>query len=305
MNLRWARLRQRRIGFTLIELLVVIAIIGVLIGLLLPAIQKVREAANRTSCQNNMKQLGLALLGYHDANGGFPPGDQTANAATKRTIQSWEIFIFPYLELDNVYKKYSFAANWNAAPNESTVRNTAVNQTVVKGLMCPSCRPDRWGTNFRGISDYPAINQIALPNTFLNPAPKADATFHGILGKNLSRRVEDVLDGTSNTLLLAECAGRNDNFQMGVKVGTGTTGAWANPAAAIILNGFNIATKAVPGACAVNCTNLQEVYSFHSGGANTLFGDGSVRFMKQNIDLTTLSWLITRNQNEIIPGNLF
>lgn len=300
-----SRPRQRRVGFTLIELLVVIAIIGVLIGLLLPAIQKVRDAANRTTCQNNMKQLGLALLGYHDAQGGFPPGEQTANANLKRTAHSWEVFIFPYIELDNVFKKYSFGVDWNASPNESTTRGAAINQTPVKGLLCASCRPDRFGTNFRGISDYPAINQIAIPNTFLNPAPKADTTFEGILGKNLSRRVEDILDGASNTLLLAECGGRNDNFQMGIKVGTGTTGAWANPAAAITLNGFNIATKAVPGACSMNCTNLQEIYSFHPGGANTLFGDGSVRFLKGSIDLTTLAWLITRNQNELIPGNLF
>src|SRR5438876_4435258 len=106
-----------RSGFTLIELLVVMAIVGVLIGLLLPAVQKVREAANRMKCANHLKQLGLALHGYHDANGCFPPGVTADTSDLRNGRHSGLTFLLPYIEQQNLHARYNFAGTWKDAGN--------------------------------------------------------------------------------------------------------------------------------------------------------------------------------------------
>src|SRR5262245_15659498 len=119
--------RKRRSGFTLIELLVVIAIIAILIGLLLPAVQKVREAAARSKCTNSMKQLGLSLHNVHDVRGGFPPALTDGNNpdGTPRTKHSWVPYILSFIEQDGVYRKYDFTKNWNDSPNDDANDTTA------------------------------------------------------------------------------------------------------------------------------------------------------------------------------------
>src|SRR5437763_6025817 len=163
--------RSRRVGFTLIELLVVIAIIAVLIGLLLPAVQKVREAASRAKCQNNLKQLGLGLHAHHDALGGFPPGKQDG---TNVPVHTWTPFVLPFIEQQNLYNRYDFTKNWDAAPND--VNGTGVIQTRVVTFLCPSA-PDsteRLGTNKREVSDYSPVNQITRPNRYGTNMPPSD-----------------------------------------------------------------------------------------------------------------------------------
>ena len=287
-------------GFTLIELLVVIAIIGVLISLLLPAVQKVREAANRASCSNNLKQLGLALHNYHDSFDAFPAGKRNV---TNSNHQSWEPYIFPYLEQDNLYKQYHFDVNWS-----NTMNDSGILQTRIKTMMCPSNSPDHSGVHNRGPNDYPAINDVSHTNSFINPPVPPDDTLVGILGKNVFRRIAEITEGTSNTLLLAEDADRNNVWQMGVLIrytDSGWTAAWGNPDGNIVLNGFDPNTLTVPGACALNCTNGEQVYSLHPGGANALAADGAVHFLRQGLDINTLAHLITRAGGEVIPADAF
>ena len=306
---------KQRQGFTLIELLVVIAIIAVLIGLLLPAVQKVREAAARMQCSNNLKQLGLALMNYNTTNGGFPPARLTIVTGTVN--HSWTALILPYIEQGNLAQQYAtatkdFTLQWTTADN-------GVNQTQIKLFICPSAGFDRTGTNGRAMLDYAAINQInpalLVPPIFTRTYP-ADATYHGVLGhqtptKKVSRQIAEITDGTSNTLLLAEDAGRNEHWIMGKIQGTlNEDGAWANPNNNITNTnggqwGLNPQTLSMPGPCGVNCTNSQQVYSFHIGIAQALFADGSVRSLRAGTDVNIVIALMTRRGGEVVPEDSY
>jgi prepilin-type N-terminal cleavage/methylation domain-containing protein len=292
---------RKAAGFTLIELLVVIAIIAVLIGLLLPAVQKIREAASRMSCTNNLKQLGLALYNYHDSFGSFPP----AQRSTPNT--SLFPFLFPYIEQDNLFKQYRMDRDFTDKASNDGIPGP--NQAILSVLTCPSAAPPsgRLGLQNRAPTDYSAINQITTPNQFLTPPlPPADPTGLGVLGLDVGRRVADVTDGTSNTLSMAEDAGRDVVWQMGkINPNGSATGAWAKPGNMILISGFNPATLSAPGPCAINCDNNKEVYSFHLGGANGLSTDGSVHFLNATISLNVLVALMTRNGGEVIPDSAF
>ena len=290
--------RPPRPAFTLIELLVVIAIIAVLIGLLLPAVQKVRAAAARVQCANNMKQLGLALHGFHDARGGFPPAHLIMPGGA---THNWTAQILPYIEQDNLFRLYNFNADWSAHPNDS-----GVNQHQIKEFICPAAPSGRVGANNRGILDYPAINQVHRPNPYAAHLPPSDPSFVGVLGKNVFRTIADITDGTSNTLLLAEDAGRNQDWEMGRRVGNlPESGAWANPGGSITISGFNPKTGAIPGPVAVNGCNSQNVYGFHTNAAGGLFADGSVRFLSSNTSLDVLIALTTREGGEVIRDDSY
>jgi prepilin-type N-terminal cleavage/methylation domain-containing protein len=297
-----------RAAFTLIELLVVIAIIAILIGLLVPAVQKVREAAARTQCENNLKQIGLALHNYHDTFKAFPPGRMTTPK-----IHGWLALILPYIELGNVFKMINFNKNWDGAGNDSATQSAAVpNQYQPAVYLCPSAPGGRTGSNFRGVTDYSAASQLHRPNpfyvgTYRPSIPPSDPNWIGVLGNNgAKRKVTDIHDGSSNTLVVAECAGRNQHWQMGAQQGTlGETGAWANPGNVLTITGFDPATKAQPGPVAVNGDNSQNVYSFHTGGAFGLFGDGSVRFLTASTSIDTLYSLVTRSGGEVVPNSAY
>jgi prepilin-type processing-associated H-X9-DG protein/prepilin-type N-terminal cleavage/methylation domain-containing protein len=296
------RIWPQRTAFTLIELLVVIAIIAVLIGLLLPAVQKVREAANRMKCSNNLKQLGLGLHMHHDTYGGFPAALQDG---TNVPVHGWTPFILPFIEQEALFKQYRTDLSWDD-PNTNDANPGGVAQVQLAIVLCPSAPAGRVSaTRNRAILDYPAITQLTRPNPFATSVPPSDSTYIGVLGHNVQRRIADILDGTSNTLLLSESAGRNQKWQMGQLISlTGTTGAWTNPSTQIVVSGFDIPTKTSPGACAVNCTNANEVYAFHPGGANMLFCDGSVRLLKATTSIDLLIALTTRAIGEVIPADL-
>jgi prepilin-type N-terminal cleavage/methylation domain-containing protein/prepilin-type processing-associated H-X9-DG protein len=305
---------KRAAGFTLIELLVVIAIIAVLVGMLVPAVQQIREAASKTECSNNMKQLGLALLHYHTTYKGFPPGQYNLPGGGS---VNWAPYILPYIEQENLFKKYNFSVDWANKANDS-----GINQTQILVFICPSAPSGRTAANQRGVLDYPAINQIHRPNSFATAPgtlyappkglPPSDPTNIGVLAKNTAgkpmvrRRVNEIKDGSSNTLLLAEDAGRNQCWELDEQKGTlGEDGAWANPGGAINVSGFNPATGTIPGPVAVNGTNSQNVYGFHPGGANGLFADGSVRFLSDKTGIDILIALTTRSSREVVPDGSY
>ena len=299
---------SRRSGFTLIELLVVIAIVAILVGLLIPAVQKVRAAADRTKCLNNLKQIGLALHGYHDANNGFPAA-VTSNVhgdpINSTILVGWIPYILPYIEQGNLYDQYDFQVRFDDPINDS-----GVNQTRIGLLVCPASPALELALNNRGITDYAAacgINRFLSPNPFVDPNPPSDPTFFGVLGQNASRKISEIADGASNTVMVAEDAGRTQSWQMGTQMDPAANAdpAWADaPMTRLLIAGFNPVTNAQPGPCAVNCTNSGEVYSFHQAGANALFADGSVHLLSANLDLNIMVALITRNGGEVIPGGV-
>jgi prepilin-type N-terminal cleavage/methylation domain-containing protein len=305
--------RIRRAGFTLIELLVVIAIIGVLVSLLLPAVQKVREAANRMSCQNNLKQLGVALMNYQATNKTFPPG-RTRFSSTQEI--SWVLQILPYIEQDNLYRPYQSGNDWKGYDGAPPA---GINGAKLSLLRCPSA-PSKRAETTRSATDYSAANLAYSAGDLIDPKywdPSSMAGMQriaqafsngGILyttpvGGDLSgNTIADILDGTSNTLLLAECAGRPQTWLNGQLVsGSDPHPWWADPQAMLIVRGSTAGgTKGGSAAsCAANCYNREEVYSFHSGIANALNADGSIRSLNASINLFVLHALITKAGGEV------
>src|SRR5262249_44445723 len=151
-----------------------------------------------------------------------------------------------------------------------------------------------------------AINQLTRPNRYATYLPPSDPTHIGVLGLNVSRRIEEISDGTTNTLLLAEDAGRNDTWELGRRVATGgTTGAWGNPATEITLSAYVPGTRAIPGPCAVNCTNNNEIYGFHTSGANLVFVDGSVHLFRAQLDINKVIPFVTRASGDQVDPSSY
>ena len=312
--------RRLRGAFTLIELLVVIAIIAILIGLLLPAVQKVRESAARSQCSNNLHQLVVAMHAYENTNHSFPPSYTLNVTLNPLNIQSyaWGVLILPYVEQENLYRGYRFDQPLNSPANQPVV------STPLKVMQCPSTpNADRVysftlpaNAIFAG---SPAMTWQAAAGDYIPPSGvRQGLTFpasedrHGMLNVNFNCRATDVKDGLSNTILLGELAGRPDVYRAGglsmlnPAAGESTAGAgWGDP-----LNGeswFNGSLydgTGAQGPCPINCTNLttRGLYAFHTGGTNVAMGDGSVRFLSASIDPATFAYLVTRAGGEVVPG---
>ena len=299
---------NKRRGFTLVELLVVIAIIAVLIGLLVPAVQQVRESASRIQCANNLKQLGLALLNFHGVYTKFPPGQVEGPyppaGVNWKVNHGWAVFILPYLEKQALYKAYRWDRRLADPSNQPVVAYH------LKDFQCPSApEQDRYDTTsgqFANLGTKGACGDYA-PTFGIDPA-LATGDYQGVLVRNRMTRLTAISDGTSNTILLTEDAGRPKLWQAGSaspnqRVISG--GPWAGFETGITLQGSTIDGASRPGPCALNCTNDHEVYSFHPGGANVVFADGSIHFLQAGMNLRVMAALITRAGGEIVAHSDF
>jgi prepilin-type N-terminal cleavage/methylation domain-containing protein/prepilin-type processing-associated H-X9-DG protein len=311
--------RTRR-AFTLIELLVVMAVISVLVGMLLPAVQKAREAASRIKCANNLKQLALAVHNFESERGYVQ--SSIRNGETGR--QGWALYILPYIEQMPVYTRFDFTKGWNEGVN-----NRNIIATRLAMFQCPSVpeqyrldgAPDdpTW-TEFAATTDYAAITGVDCGLVGTGMVAVTDT--RGVLARDARTKFTDITDGLSNTLLIVESAGRPQVWQYGHLLGQMPQnrvngGGWCRPASDFDLKGSSYDGKAPFGPCAINCMNggdtqgqyphplygvagSGETYAFHTSGANVALADGSVRLIRANIPIKTYAALVTRMGGEIV-----
>ena len=328
-------------GFTLVELLVVIAIIGILIGMLLPAVQAVREAARRTSCANNMRQMGLAMHNYESAIGRLPSAGQARNPAGTGNIfitddgvqeplspdpsigasHSMQTRLLPYLEETNSFNLMDLSRAYNdpVAPG-----NILAAQTVVSTFICPSTfRVSGGNVDSDGFAytDYSppctvVVNELTpvdgIPNESNAVLPRGSRLAFALLG-NGPRRIGAIFDGTSNTIAITEMAGRGDFMppSPGTINELNPNGrrfwAWAEPD-----NGFNVdqlinnnnTPIGGPEMCPwtkINCGPNEEMFSFHSGGINATLCDGSVQFLAETLNGAEIRALMSIDGGELTP----
>ena len=259
--------RPKQRAFTLVELLVVIAIIGILIGMLLPAIQSVRESARSIVCRNNLRQMGLALQNYHSAFMHFPAGVTdwrlcTSFDQTKRNL-AWSVFILPQLEQENLYRQLDLSQAFDSPANfEAGSQPVSVYQ-------CPSATRGPRQTDALGIIDYGGIYGERINSR--NDPPKGCMIFDDPIS------ISAITDGTSNTLIVAE----DSQF---------SSSQW--------INGCNVFDQAFAINTAPEVEN--DIRSNHLGGANGVFADGHVQFLSESIQLYTLGGICSRASGETL-----
>lgn len=290
-------------GFTLIELLVVIAIIAILIGLLLPAVQKVREAAARAQCTNNLKQIGLAMHGHHGVYERFPPGytsrTSTVNGPGTGPGWGWCAHLLPYLEQDNLYRQIDLTKDI-ADPMHSTVR-----VTKLKVFLCPSDSPNGDTCivpTTTGNLTVAFANYVAMGGTFEVTAFPDTGT--GCFYRNSKINVAGIPDGTSNTIFVIERESKASPRTTWVGAITNSRNPPINPAyddegppTLILTNTGEHDEGRVPNN---TLQHVEDATSRHSAGVNTLLGDGSVRMIQNTINPRTWEALGTRAGGEVI-----
>lgn len=313
-------------GFTLIELLVVIAIIAILIGLLLPAIQKVREASSRAKCSNNLKQIALACHNFEHTKGFLP------NAYDPLTGLSWHVLILPYLEQENLYRKFDMT---NASFSHGIVgRNDPHGLIKISNYHCPSnnLTEQAFGApnNTNGPSDLIPANTgqpAAIPHYYGVSGPRgtnpvtglaypAGTALHegvpvatgGIFQRDGALKLANIKDGSSNTLMIAEMSWLSSlygtRYRTWVRGGEEYAGVAAGrPSFVVSCRNITNAINAIFTANMIVPYNDVPFGSMHSGGMNSAFGDGSVRFLNQSLNMATYRAIASREGGEVISSD--
>lgn len=329
--------RLRRSGFTLIELLVVIAIIAVLVGLLFPAIQSAREAARRAQCVNNMRQLGIAVHNFHDVNNQLPNSVRPSGLTTQPRVAAL-LSLLNHMEQTQVYNAINLGLTWGEPANGTAVK------TRISAFLCPTTPADAgrldgipevqpysatWTPTVAAVTDYSPLVGIDPRLSAFGAFPAGGPPPETLIVKNKTTRLADATDGLSNTLAFVESAGRPFVYRKGARqIGAVpdhrvNAGGWSRPASDVTLNGSTADGSSFPGRTVVNGANGEDVFgrgfpdpyyitegtgaifAFHPGGVNILLGDGSVRFIKETVSLTTFVALATRAGGEVVSAEAY
>ena len=308
---------RSRSGFTLVELLVVIAIIGILIGMLLPAVQQAREAARRSTCKNNLKQIGLALHNYHDAHKVFPysvshPHSITSGSASTPfglNHRGW-LMLLPYIDQANLYNQFNFSAatgqhnktsNTLAGGSSITTGNAQLGTNVIPILLCPS---DDGGSTYPGADTNYGTGVANSARTSYGFSVTTGEYWGGnctywvnesktnrtMFGANSKCKIRDIKDGTSNTVAVAETTLDVDDGECQIWAASSHVGMGVMLKASRGINEFRCCTWRTPPNAQFQPGRLGEwgePGSTHTGGIHVLLADGAVRFISENIDTNT------------------
>lgn len=318
-------------GFTLIELLVVVAIIGMLVGLLLPAVQTAREAARRTQCQNNLRQVGIGLHQHHTARDFFPTCVSGTTATSGTAKHNWCAQILPYLDDAPMASAYDYTVRFDDAANMSAV------QTSLSFMNCPAVpggprqhprfktTPPAWSAS---AADYagssgPSNSLWTTPAVVSSAKPaNLDGFFTGSVKPGVrGRQIRQMTDGTAQSIAIVESAGRPQVWAFGRLVpdsGLFTSSptstkyvpfcGWADTNVPLV-RGFRSdmmqadpANQYVsPGPQLVNGSNNDGIYAFHPGGANVLFADASIRFLGEGTTSDVVAAMLTVQAGDVVP----
>jgi prepilin-type N-terminal cleavage/methylation domain-containing protein len=302
-------LSRRSRGFTVVELLVVIAIVGMLLGVLLPAVHSARESGRRIACGNNLRQIGLGLLQYEQA-WKILPTSMTRNLTGRRP---WSIGVLPYWEQSALYKQYNNSLEWPDPANQPVVSQR------LALLECPSSIDDRMdqglvpmqgaATYLTAVGDYAPVEGV---DARLVAQKLVDFASYGAMARDWggAPRFAQIRDGMSNTILVGECVARPTRYAAGrADTSRYIPGAgWGDHRTGFTLHGADPVSGSVlnlPFSCAINCTNEDEAFSFHPSAAGFVFADGSTHFLSASMDIRILARLITADMGEGIPANQF